>query len=86
MQRKSVSARLGYLMRTLIGRKERWMGHPLANPTPEALRLFFCLNRRPDPVLMPVTRRQLSNAFDRTLDAIAAEACAACQPTIPRTG
>jgi hypothetical protein len=87
MQRKSLSARLGYMMRTFIGGKERWMGQPLANPTLEALRLFFCLTRRPDPVLMTVVRRQLSDAFnDRTLEAIAAEADASAQLTIPRTG
>jgi hypothetical protein len=87
MKRKSLAARLYYLLQAIFDTTPSWMERPLANTTLEALRLFFCLNRRPDPVLMPLVRQELSKAFDeRTLDAIAAEACVAHQPAMPRTG
>jgi len=87
MKRKTLAARLHYLVQAIFDTTPGWMGRPLANTRLEALRLFFCLNRRPDPVLMPLVRQELSKAFDdRTLDAIAAEACVGHQPAMPRTG
>lgn len=79
MKRKSVAARLHYLIQAIFDTTPNWMLRPLADTKHEALRLFFCLNRRPDPVLMPLVRHELSKAFDEpTLDAIAAEARAMC--------
>ncbi len=87
MRHKTFMPRLRFLVRTLTRTRPHWMGRPLANPSLEALRLFFCLNRRPDPALMTVVRHELSPILDdRTLDAIAAEASGVDQPTIPRTG
>lgn len=86
MRNLSLFARVTLFFRSLSGGRARWMRRPLANPTLEALRLFFCLNRYPDPVLMPLVRKQLASAFDdRAIQAIAAEAKHSAGQSGPQT-
>ncbi len=64
MRGKSAFRRIADILRSAIGGRNRWMSRPLANSTLEALRLFFCLSRFPDPAVMSVVRKQLVSEFD----------------------
>ena len=83
MRHKTVFERFVEGLRIIGRRPHHFMSRPLGNPTLEALRLFFCLNRFPDAAVMSVVRKELDRAFDEdTLGSVARLAAQTQTPAV----
>ncbi len=63
LQERSFLARLAVRLQSLLNRRRSWIHHGLANPKLEALRLWVCLQRHPDPALDSVVHKELATEF-----------------------